>query len=130
MPSTIVVPSLTDWITDPQRQLNTMFANALLSDYSQSDIYLGNVTSLPYLVAQHQHNPTTMANVMEDALHAYYIRVFPIVSVSVTFSDSVDNKYQLFISITITVGSANYSLATSALIENGKLVTLVKELNL
>jgi len=127
---TIVIPSLGNgWVTDPPLQLNTMFAHALVSDFSQSTLYAGKVTSIAYIVAQYQNNQVEMAAELETALQTYFISVFSIVDVHVTYSPVVDNVYELFISISVTANNQPFSLSASVSVDNGKLLLVVKELN-
>ena len=125
-----VIPSLGDgWVEDPVRKINLMFANALVSDYSQTTIYAGKVTSIPYIVATYQTNQATMASELEAALQLYFKNVFSIVDVQVTYDAPIGNKYNLYISINITENQKLFSLAASTAVDKGVLSLVTLELN-
>ena len=124
------IPSLgLGWIVDPPHQLNTMFAHALVADNSQSTVYAGNITSIPYLIATYQTSQIEMATELEASLQTFFSRVFPITSVTVDYDEAVGNKYQLYVSINVTANGNNYSLSAAIAVDNGVLLTVVKELN-
>ena len=128
---TPILPALNGngWVTDPTILLNTLFAQCLVADYSQSTIYDGTITSIPYLVATYQDNPLVMATKLEEALTLYYSRYFVQVTVLVTYSDVPDILYPLYISIDVIVGGITYSLANVASIKNGMLNAVLQEIN-
>jgi hypothetical protein len=117
------------WVTDPQHKLTCMLAHALVSDYSQTTIYAGKVTSLAYIIATHQTDQTEMADVMESTLREYYSRVFLVSDISVMYSDVIDQKYKLYISVSVIANGETYSLSVACDVDNGTLSHVLKIVN-
>lgn len=128
-----VLPALNGdgWISDPLKQLDLLFAHALESDFSQSNIFHGKVTSIPFIVAIHQANTENMAREMQDALKLYFGRYFDSVNVTASIGDDIEgtNKYPLFIEATITKDGSLYSLSNILNVENGKITDVLREVN-
>lgn len=129
---TTVLASLSGagWIEDPALQLKTLFANAIVSDESQSTIYSGSITSIPYIVAKFKNNQIELANELEAALTAYYNRYFTDSSISVEYSnpDSA-GIFNLYLAITVTRNSKTYSLKAQATVDKGVLADVFELIN-
>jgi len=127
----IVLPCLSgdSWCTDIRRQISNLFAYALTSNYSQSNIYNGNITSIPYLIAKYQNNQLDMADEMQVALTKYYNRYFPNTNIQVDYDTPVNDSYKLYISVTITVNGIVYTLAVVAAVDNGALSKVLSQIN-
>ncbi len=127
-----ILPTLstTGWLKNPKQILSTMLVNALLANYSQSNIYRGNIVSLPYLAATYQNNPSIMVTETEAVLKQYYERMFSVVTVEASFQthSTDDSKYDLYINISVIDNGNSYSLATVASVDNG-VIQVLKELN-
>ena len=126
-----VLPVLggSSWVTDPALLLSTLFAHCLVADYSQSTIYNGTITSIPYFIATYQNDPLTMTVKLEEALTLYYSRYFNNVTITVTYNDTQEITYPLNISILAIVNGVSYSLANVASIKNGVLLDVLQEIN-
>lgn len=128
----VALPSLSGngWITDPTIMLKTLLTNCLVSDYSQSNIYNGTITSFQYIVARFQHKENELVNELETHLKNYIQKFFIISNISVTVSDRVtDNLFDLYISVTVTHDNKTYSLATVAAVKDGLLSNVLEVLN-
>ena len=127
----IVTPELggQGWVRNPADQLPLLFAQAIVSDHSQSNIYAGTITSIPHIVAKHQKNPPVMASELEIALTEYMQRVFDTVQVSVSNIETEDSEYTLAIAITVTRNGITHSLNNVASIANGVLANVIQEVN-
>jgi hypothetical protein len=109
------------WVTEPMKQLDLLLAHAMESDYSQSTIYFGNITSIPYLFQKFQHDPGRLCSELENMLSAYLSRYFDTVSVRCTTEDKEDNKYDLYISGTVKRKGLSYELAKVVDLENNRM---------
>lgn len=115
------VPSLgsNGWVTNPGTMIETVFAFALTSDYSQSTIYQGEVTSIPYLINLYQQNREELSERLETALRTLYSRYnFENLYIDVTTTDNSlsgsPQTYDLSIVIEVTVDGRNYNLSRIA----------------
>lgn len=126
-----VVPELGsgEWIRDPETKLTMLFGHALVSDYSQSNIYHGQVTSIPFIIAENQDNISAMTSEMEAALNVYYRRYFSEVNVVVTANESDTGQYGLVISVSVVDNNKTYNLSVAGALQGNRLVDIVKEVN-
>lgn len=129
--SNAVVPSLSGagWVKDPKLQLDTMFAYALVCDYSQSTIYGGSITSIPYIIATYMDDISELCSQLESSLFRYYQRVFSTVQVDVTNTTTDGVSYALYISVVVTSAGQSYSLAVTGTVDNGALNNVITRLN-
>ena len=126
-----VIPSLSPmgWISDPKTALNIMFAQCLVSDYSQSTVYAGKITSIAWIVATYQNNKIEMMSVMENALQIYLGRFFDAVSV-VVVDDGIDKpRYAINLDIVAQKEGVSYYLTQNLNIDSGKLNIVLSHLN-
>lgn len=126
-----VVPELGagGWVEDPIEQLNLLFGHMLSADYSQSNIYRGNVTSIQYLIANHQDDPTNLKSAVDAALTEYLGRYFDTVTVETYTGDDTEREYVLFISADVTRNGVTYSLSKAAKVDGGKIIEVTAEAN-
>ena len=129
--SNVVVPQLggAGWISDPAQQLNTMMAYAITSNYSQSTIYKGKVTSIPYILAQYQNNQAELVSHLQSSLTEYFYPVFDSVTVDVSADLPDARRYNIYITIEVTKDSKVYNLAVTAPVDNGVLAKTLVEIN-
>lgn len=72
------VPSLTatGWMRDPLMAGGQLLAYFIESDYSQSNTFLGQVLSLPYIVQKFNENPSELCSKINSALTQLFSRQF------------------------------------------------------
>lgn len=118
------------WVTDPKAMLTLGFSHVIESDYSQSTIYQGKISSIAYIVAAHQNDPYQLKSEMEQLFDTYYGRYFNTVStnVQVINGDHPEGVYDLAIDIEVTQGTQTHKLSVAARLENSKLKNVIKEL--
>ena len=128
---TVVVPVLggSNWTTEPTQILKTMFAYTISSQHSQSDIYNGKITSIPYLIKQYETSSIQLANELERTLMKYFIKAFDNANVTVSYDQNDVTYYQLSISVDVTANSKSYSLAFEAQVDNGILKKTLQAIN-
>ena len=82
---TIVLPLLSSKITPrtPGELLDYLLAHALESDYSQSTLAHGRITSFAYLAAKYGNDPDRMVKETKEALERYLDPYFNMVIVNV-----------------------------------------------
>jgi len=127
-----ILPTLSTsgWLKTPKQIMSKMLVDCLLANYSQSSIFRGNITSIPYLAATYQKNPDLMVAETDIALKKYFERVFSVVTIEVTHELKNDNvsTYDLYVTVSIVEKGQSHSLATVASVDNG-VISLLKTLN-
>lgn len=107
--SVMYFPSLdTDgWITDYSKIADKMMAHFLLSNYSQTSIYLGKISSLAYIIQNNQPNINNILSGIQLTLETYLGRVYPQVIVETADSTTDHNSSNVSISIYINLIDPN-----------------------
>lgn len=118
------------WITETKEKMKILFAHALVTDKSQSNLYEGTITSIPYFIAKFQKDPQLMATELEIALVTYYQRYFDSVEIIVeAINLTEDVNYSLSISIKVTEEGEAFNLSFLADIDDGSLTNVIQEIN-
>lgn len=99
-----VLPSLSrvGILTNPKTILLKCFENFLVSDYSQSTTFIGEVVSLKYILATNKEVSEIKSSIISN-LEKMYLNYFKSVIVNVTDNDSENNsvvQYSIDISVT------------------------------
>ena len=108
---TIYVPTLSPdgWVTDGKLQGAYLMSHLLESDFSQSIIYKGKVTSLGYIFSQTPDDPDATLSALQTALKIYFGRYYSDVTVDITKLVHTDNPsqvdFQLYIAYTDNAGN-------------------------
>lgn len=109
------VPSLggTGWVTEIAERADKLTSYFFISDYSQSTLYEGNITSLPWLIQQFGQDETALVRETREALQVYFGRYFEQVQVDV--STQVDDSeapgtINMRIDVTVYENGQKYSL--------------------
>lgn len=86
-------PSLSEdsWITSPERTADYLFSNFFVSDYSQTYMYPGLVSSLPWILQNNQGSISDSIREIRQTLSTYFSHYFESVEVNV---DEVPNEEQ------------------------------------
>jgi hypothetical protein len=85
MSSKVLYPSLTDsWVSSSLGVADNLMCCFILSDYSQSYLYQGFVSSLPWIIQDTQGDMSRTCSVTQSTLSDYFSRFFNNVAVEVT----------------------------------------------
>lgn len=112
---TEAIPTLSEsgWLTDPKKMLEVTFKHMLAADYSQSTIYLKNVSSIQYIINTNDGNMGLIKTDLNTMLSRHFNNYFDEVSVKVNSKD-VDGLYQeLIIDVQVWRDGIEYSLGKS-----------------
>ena len=121
------VPSLTEegWLTAPAAMAGQIFAYFLESNFSQTNQYFGDISSLPYIIQQYGSRPTELTNAVQSALTKLFTRHFTTetnssnVNVSVTHNADEDiSRYNFTVDLSWTVNNIPYQLGRVVSLEN------------
>ena len=130
-------PSLSSdnsWLTNPTQIADAVTAHLFLSNHSQTQLYLGNVSSMAYAVQQGTGNIITTIELIKKMLTNYYSRFFTQVEVEVSeyvkLESSLSGNTSLSMYVSF-IGDDNKIINISRLfdIQNGKLVKVTNLLN-
>ena len=97
-------PSLSEssWLTTSQRIADAVIAHFLISNYSQSNIYTGNVSSMAYVIEQGQGDVNKTISLLENTLTTYLKRYFNQVSIEIKELNISNNSSN--VSLTMYLG--------------------------
>ncbi len=96
-----LVPTLSGrgWLRSPAEKVDQILSWFYVSDYSQSELFRGNITSFAYLVQRYGSDKNQLTSRTESTLESYFKRYLPgtIVEVTAEYLDKVigDGPYQL-----------------------------------
>jgi len=119
-----VLPSLSvdGWVGNKNAQMGKLFEHFLASEYSQSNTFYGNISSLKYLIATYD-DIHVLATEIEKALDKLYINYYDSVTVSVTVDDTTsDSQVDFAINIIATYNNIRYGLAKDIKESNGNII--------
>ena len=118
------------WVTDPLKTLDLVISHAFETDYSQSSIYPGNVTSIAYILSQYQNSPSRMVEEIQKALIRLLNRYFEAVDVLGSYTEYMDdNRYELKLDVTAKRNGRSYNLTQVYNISNGRFNRVLEEIN-
>lgn len=108
MSKPILFPSLDQqgWVSSSSSIADFIFSHFFVSDYSQTQLYLGEVTSFPWILVQNQNDMIQAASATRVALSRYFSRYFNNVAVEVSQGPDPTNpsKVQFTIYVSFTDG--------------------------
>ncbi len=106
------------WVTSDSKVGDYIFSHFFVSDYSQSQIYHGQISSLPWILQTYQNDIRQAIATVESTLRVYFERYFSNVVVEASQIDSTENPGQVIMSIYVSYTD-----------RDGKTVVLGKSLN-
>lgn len=101
MTNKICYPALSEdsWVNHSQKIADQLFATFFASDYSQSYIYHGKISSLAYILQQTQGDMTSAVSQVRQTLSDYFSRYFNNVVVEVHEIENTEDPSKAQISI-------------------------------
>ena len=94
-----VVPALSadGWVQSSKERADYLLSHFYLSDYSQTHLYTGNVSSLSYLMTTYGHDKYLLQTNLQRTLQDYFVRYnFKNVIVDITIEEeSPDSNKQM-----------------------------------
>jgi len=128
------VPSLTlaGWKKEIREKADTLIAYFFYSDASQSNIYLGNITSLPKIIEQYGNEEDTIRSEMEEQMSRYLQRYFDVVEVDVSVNipeNANDNRMEIICKVVVGENGVKYDLSKLLKTSNGKVIEIIDRNN-
>lgn len=126
----IPVPSLSTkgWLVELTERADTLMAYYLTSEFSQSYLYRGSITSLTYHIQQYGQTPDLLETHVQRDLSRYFRRYFDDVQMEVTtqIPDHEDpNRLNLTINAIIIEQDQRYSLGREIRTLNDRVVNII-----
>ena len=116
MANDIYFPSLTEtgWITSSELMADSMFSHFFATDYSQTEIYPGNVSSFAWIVQNNLNDIVSLTSAVRNTLLAYFSRYFENVTVDVSNKEEQEDPSKIGLTIYINFtdkAGKSYNLA-------------------
>lgn len=124
--------SLSGFINELRDKSDRLMSYFFYSDASQSNVYLGEVSSLPDIIQKYGNDKDSIATEMDDALQKYLERYFDIVEVEVKINipeNATDNRMEILCEIIVGENGVKYDFAKILNTANGKLTTIMDRNN-
>lgn len=114
------------WVSDVQSKITGIFLDYLANNYSQSDIHLGNVRSLPYTIASNPRNTRDLRTAIERDIEIIYGAYTDGVTTNISVTDFDESKelsfYNIIIDVRVQEGLSLFSIGKYIKVENGKII--------
>jgi hypothetical protein len=125
MNDNLILPTLTlsGWLKDKQLMMTKLFDYFLTSDYNQTTVYFGHISSLKYLIKVYGDDEITLKNRIDETLTVMYSRYYDHVDVDVDVSSKKTSPNLLDIKIDITATDSDgkkYTLGKSMTIDKNR----------
>ena len=129
------VPTLSaaGFVSEIAGKLDNLMVYFFTSEYSQTNIYAEQITSLQYIVQQHGNDPLQLRMLIKSSLDKYLGRHFDTVSVDAYTNVGEGNadtaRFTLTIDVDVAENGNTYSLGKEISVINSKISNLVDKLN-
>ena len=121
------------YLTDPDLIMSKVYQEMFLTDYSQSNIFQGDVFSVQYVLSQHGDNVTAIIGSMEKGIKNLFSKYFTGVTVrfqSIPPNTAGQDESSLVFGLEISgdLDGKSYSLSKSLMADNSGSTRTFKEL--
>ncbi|MBH14102.1 MAG: hypothetical protein CMF37_15400 [Leeuwenhoekiella sp.] len=127
-----VLPTLTvdGFVKTVPQTCDYLLAYFFLSQYSQSNMYYGKISSLAYIIQEHGHDEQTMLLRIQSTLTTLFNRYFDSVEASASIDRDKDNaaQYEIITNLNVRRGNVSYSVGRQVSLINS-VVQKIVELN-
>ena len=127
-----VLPTLTvdGFVHSVPQTCDYLLAYFFLSQYSQSNLYYGKISSLAYIIQENGHDEQTMLLRIQSTLTTLFNRYFDSVEVSANIKRNEDNEaqYEIVTELIVRRGDISYNVGRQVSLINS-VVQNIAELN-
>ena len=115
------------WVTDVAEKAERLLGYFITSDFSQSNIFLGNIQSLPSVIQASASDFSVLRRVVEDQINSLFRPYFQGVSTNVTIEPNVingiesDAQYTIRLELKVTESGITHSLGRLLSVSNSSL---------
>lgn len=124
--------SLSGWVNEIREKSDRLLSYFFYSDASQSNLYYGNVTSLPDIIKRFGNEKDRIDREMREAMYNYLKRYFDIVDIDVEVTipdDPTDDRMNLICRIAVGQNGIRYDFSKLVAIENSKIKEIIDRNN-
>lgn len=125
-----ILPTLSSsgWVDEIAEKADRVMAYFFVSEYSQSNIFRGNITSLPHLIQKFGNEPEVLKSEISRKVQDLLGRYFDEVSVDaeITNEDQPHSRMDLQITVRLRDNGVSYSLARVIKTLNGKVEEFIR----
>jgi hypothetical protein len=102
----IPVPSLSTlgWVTDPVNKMDLLLSHFYLSDYNQTYLYKGNVSSLPRIIEEFGTEINEVIRALQQTTQSYLSSYYDSVNVEVSSASDLLTDPRIAVDLTLTIG--------------------------
>jgi hypothetical protein len=124
------VPTLTakGWATDMETKADMLLSYYFTSQYSQSNLYRGGISSLQYQLQQWGNNPMSLQNYLQTAISTYLSKYFDSANVLITIVDPTsqqDQRMTVQVDARVTQNGVTASLGRLVYFLNATIVSIM-----
>lgn len=121
------VPSLSSsaWVTEPGEKADRLLSYFFLSEHLQSNLYAGNVASLPHIIKTYGHDELALTSSMRDTLTTLFQRYFDEVDLDVKITTVDAKTLAISLSAILTQGGVGYNMAKEISTLDSKVVKIM-----
>lgn len=115
-------------VTEPDAVCDEILMSAFASDYSQSNAFLGHISSFQYLVQNSDGNFRTLATSLERMFNQLFKRYFPVADMTVTTKVMEDKPSHVAVTLSgsLTTGAGQrYDLAAQLIAADGLVIKML-----
>lgn len=128
MGATLPTLSSSGFVDDIAEKADRLTAYYFVSEASQSNLFLGNITSLTSQVQIHGHDENQLVQAIEGDLSRYFGPFFDLVDVTATAAvpdPAEPGRLNLRVGVIVTEGGQQYSLGRLITVVNSKISKIV-----
>ena len=126
---TIPVPVLAPagWITSPAEKADSLLTYCFETNYSQTYLYLGKITSIQYIIEQNAGDINSLVINLRNSLEVFFGRYYDSVIVDVTYTvDKNDiSNITLRLNCLVTDNGVQYSLGRLLTVSGSKISKVI-----
>lgn len=124
------VPSLSmaGWVSGPAEKLDKLLSYYFVSEHSQSNLYRGQVKSLPKDIQMYGNDPLSLTTIMRDNLQFLLMPYFDHVTVDVTTdrpNPTDPSRLHVMVDIVVVQDGQRYSAGRELQTLNGTLTRII-----
>ncbi len=125
----VQVPSLSasGWVGNISEKLDKLISYFFLSDFSQSHLYQGQISSLPYLIKECADNRSLLRSETKRVVMNFITPYFDTIQVDVTIlavDETNPDNINLRVDATVTQDATIYSVGKEIQVVNSKVVAI------
>lgn len=125
-----VVPtlSLSGFVSDVPTMIDHMFSYYLTSEYSQSNVFHGNIVSLQKQIQEFQHSEEALERNIREQLETYFRSVADDVTIDVTTANpnpADPNRLNITLSAILIKDGKSYSVGRLVETQDSKIMKII-----